>query len=304
MDRRTFTKGAALSTAGVFGASSLGTGSASPDTTSGGLAEFEFPASVNPGGNQIREVGQSGEVSYHNFHGYTIAASGGGNTSAIVGDTGKRVNLYTGGRMFRSETVRAAAAWQYFDIEDDVNEVEISLDFDLKVEASGTSLNPFEEETREDTATEPVAKEAPEPSTRTYVDGDEFESQVPPVVVAIGAGAGVSGLLVSLSGSGASYELGYAIDRVEESETDPASRIVDSGSFVNFEDSGNFSHNRDQSFSEQITLQNVDTDHTHRFILTSGCAIGALGLAQASVDMEHDPGQWGIDYENITIQGV
>ncbi|WP_254862045.1 hypothetical protein [Halovivax gelatinilyticus] len=303
MDRRTFTKGAALSTVGVLGASSFGTGSASPDPNSGGLAEFEFPASVNSGGNQIREVGQSGAVSYHNFHGYTIAESGGGNTTAIVGDTGKRVNLYTGGRMFRSETVRAAAAWQYFDIANDVDEVEISLDFDLKVEASGRSINPFEEETRDDAATEPVAKTSGT-STRTYVDGDEFEPQAPPVVVAIGAGAGVSGLLVALSGSGASYDLGYAIDRVEESETDPTSRIVDSGSFVNFEDSGNFSHDRDQSFSEQITLQNVDPDHTHRFILTSGCAIGALGLAQASVDMEHDVGQWGINYENITIQGA
>ncbi|RQG98708.1 hypothetical protein [Natrarchaeobius oligotrophus] len=140
--------------------------------------------------------------------------------------------------------------------------------------------------------------------TSIYANGDEIEPQVPPVVIAIGAGAGVAGLLVALSGSGASYELGYAIDRVEEGEIDPTSRIVDSGSFVSFEDSGNFSHDRDQSFSEQITLQNIDPDHTHRFILTSGCAIGALGASQAYVDMEHDLGQWGIDYENITIEGV
>ncbi|WP_124193296.1 hypothetical protein [Natrarchaeobius oligotrophus] len=153
MERRSFVKGAALSTTGILCASTLGTASASPDSTSDGIAEFEFPASVTSSNNRIKEVDQGREVSYHNFHGHTIAETGGGNTTAIVSDVSKRVNLYTGGRAIRSETVRAAAAWQYFDIDDDVDEVEISLDFDLKVEAAGTSVNPMEEE-RNDAASD------------------------------------------------------------------------------------------------------------------------------------------------------
>ncbi|AGB15334.1 hypothetical protein Halru_0707 [Halovivax ruber XH-70] len=299
MQRRKFVKSVVGGSAGTVGAIGLMRGVAAEQSQSSeGISEFELPSGVETGGSTVRKVKEGRSISPWKFHGTAVAREGGGNTKAVVGEVGQAMDLYTGGQVIRSQTLRAGAGWCYFDISNDVEELELTIDYDLNVEAEGWSLLSNADLTNN------VEGEAISENT-TFVNGEEYEPKGAPLILPIAAlGVGTVSLLAALTNSGGSYSIGYAIDRIDQSTNDPNSRIIDYGDLYDFNDSGTFSHSNTNNYSETITVGNLDSDYTYRLILMGGCAISATGLSKAKVDMKDIVGVWGLDFTNIEIKAV